>query len=167
MSNPSVVKYALHQEDFSKILKFFTDPETAWYFQEKMIPTAENDDRGFFSHHIFRDSRINSPSYDLILPLLEKLNAGPLIEIRANFVTRSDYPYECVYHNDCNYTDAKTAIFYLTRNNGYTQFDNEEKTKIYCEPNKLIVFDCKLKHKMISQTDANRRLLINLNYLEK
>jgi len=167
MSNPLVLKDVLNHQDFYKILNFFTDFKTPWYFQEKMIPNSKNDDRGFFSHYIFRDNRIDSPAFDLIYPLFEKLNVGPLVQIRANFVTRSDNPYECVFHNDCNYTDAKTAIFYLTSSNGYTQFDNEEKTKIYCESNKVIVFDCKLKHKMVSQTDVNKRLLINLNYFEK
>jgi hypothetical protein len=29
----------------------------------------------------------------------------------------------------------------------------KNKTKIYSEPNKLVVFNCKLKHRMVSQTD--------------
>ena len=103
-----------------------------------MIPGSTNDDRGFFGHFVFLNNRITSASYELLLPLLEKLNVGPLINIRTNFVLKSDKPYECVFHNDCVYEEAKTAIFYLTTNNGYTEFDNKEKTKI---PDLVFVID--------------------------
>ena len=162
-----VFKDVLIDSDFKKIKNFYDDLDTPWYFQPEMIPGSDNDDRGFFGHYVFLNNRITSPSYELLLPLLEKLNVGPLINIRTNLVVRSDKPYECVFHNDCVYEQAKTAIFYLTTNNGYTEFNNEEKTKIYCEENKLVLFDCKLQHKMVSQTNSNKRLLVNINFFPK
>lgn len=162
-----IFKGVLEKQDFEKINNFFTDINTAWFYQPKMITSSKNEDRGFFSHALFHDSQITSNAYPLIAPLLEKLNAGPLINIRANLNIKSDKQYQSEFHNDYTYDEALTAIYYLNKCNGYTEFDNDEKTKVYSEPNKLAVFNCKLKHRMVSQTDVNRRILININFFPK
>jgi len=164
---PKIFKDILDKEEFEKIKDFFMDNNTSWFYQHKMVRSSKNDDRGYFTHALFYNNRVNSNAYDLMLPLLEKLNAGPIIQIRANLNIKSDNPYFCDFHTDCNYNEALTAIYYLNKNNGYTEFDDKNKTKIYSEPNKIVVFNCKLKHRMVSQTDENRRLLININYFPK
>jgi hypothetical protein len=164
---PKIFKDVLEKEEFEKIKDFFMDVNTSWFYQSKMIISSKKEDRGFFSHALFHNNRITSDAYNLILPLLEKLNAGPIIGIRANLNIKSDKQYFCDFHTDGNYEEALTAIYYLNKNNGYTEFDDKDKTKVYSEPNKLAVFNCKLKHRMVSQTDENRRLLININYFPK
>ena len=164
---PKIFKGVLEKEDFEKIKDFFTDVNTAWFYQEKMLIKSTNDDRGFFSHALYHDNQITSDAYSLMAPLLQKLNAGPLINIRANLNIKSDKQYSSEFHNDYTYDEGITAIYYLNKNNGYTEFDDAEKTKVYSEPNKLLVFNCKLKHRMVSQTDVNRRLLININFFPK
>jgi hypothetical protein len=133
-----IFKGVLEQEQFKKIKQFFFDINTSWFYQPKMITKSSNDDRGFFSHALFHDSRITSNAFELMSPLLDSIN-----------------------------DESLTGIYYLNKCNGYTEFDNEEKTKVYSEPNKIVIFNCKLKHRMVSQTDENRRLLINLNYFPK
>jgi hypothetical protein len=162
-----ILKNALDKSDFKKINDFFTSVNTAWYYQNKMVPDSTNDDIGFFSHAIFHDNQISSDAYNLMSPLLQILNAGPLINIRANLNVRSDKPYSSAFHNDYTYDEALTAIYYLNKNNGYTEFEDEGKTKVYSEPNKVAVFNCKLRHRMVSQTDINTRLLLNINFFTK
>tara|TARA_R100000005_G_C4962947_1_gene178932 strand:+ start:644 stop:1144 length:501 start_codon:yes stop_codon:yes gene_type:complete len=162
-----IFKGILEKKDFEKINNFFTNINTAWFYQPKMITASKNDDRGFFSHALFNDNQITSDAYKLILPLLEKLNAGPLINIRANLNIKSDKQYQSEFHNDYTYDESLTAIYYLNKCNGYTEFDNMDRTKVYSEPNKLAIFNCKLKHRMVSQTDINRRILININFFPK
>ena len=164
---PQIFKGVLDKKDFEKINNFFTHINTAWFYQPKMITSSSNDDRGFFSHALFHNNQITSDAYSLMAPLLEKLNAGPLINIRANLNIKSDKQYASEFHNDYTYDEALTAIYYLNKNNGYTEFDDEDKTKVYSEPNKVAVFNCKLKHRMMSQTDVNRRILININFFPK
>jgi len=164
---PQIFKGVLDKKDFEKINNFFTNINTAWFYQPKMITSSSNDDRGFFSHALFHNNQITSDAYSLMAPLLEKLNAGPLINIRANLNIKSDKQYASEFHNDYTYDEALTAIYYLNKNNGYTEFDDEDKTKVYSEPNKVAVFNCKLKHRMMSQTDVNRRILININFFPK
>ena len=164
---PEIFKGILDKEDFEKIKIFFMDINTAWFYQPKMITKSSNEDRGFFSHALFHDNHITSDAYQIMHPILEKLNAGPLINIRANLNIKSDKQYFSEFHNDYTYDEALTAIYYLNKNNGYTEFDDESKTKVYSEPNKIVVFNCKLKHRMVSQTDVNRRILININFFPK
>jgi len=164
---PKIFKGILDKEEFEKINNFFTNINTAWYYQPKMITSSKNDDRGFFSHALFHNNRVTSDCYNLILPLIEKLNAGPLINIRANLNLKLDNQYFSEFHNDYTYDEALTAIYYLNKNNGYTEFEDKDKTKIYSEPNKIAVFNCNLKHRMVSQTDENTRLVININYFPK
>jgi len=162
-----IFKGVLEQEQFKKIKQFFFDINTSWFYQPKMITKSSNDDRGFFSHALFHDSRITSNAFELMSPLLDSINAGPLINIRANLNVKYDIPQKSEFHNDYTYDESLTGIYYLNKCNGYTEFDNEEKTKVYSEPNKIVIFNCKLKHRMVSQTDENRRLLINLKYFTK
>ena len=164
---PKIFKNILDKEEFEKIKFFFMDVYTHWFYQSKMIIGTKNEDRGYFSHYVFYNNKIASNAYDLMLPLLEKLNAGPLIKIRANLNIKLDKQYFCDFHTDYNYKEALTAIYYLNKNNGYTEFDDKNKTKVYSEPNKIAVFNCRLKHRMVSQTDENRRVLININYFPK
>jgi hypothetical protein len=49
---------------------------------------------------MFHNNRITSNAYDLMLPLLEQLNAGPIINIRANLNIKSDKQYQSEFHTD-------------------------------------------------------------------
>ena len=86
-----IFKGVLEKKDFEKINNFFTDINTAWFYQPKMITASKNDDRGFFSHALFHDSRITSNAFDLMSPLLNSINAGPLINIRANLNVKYEF----------------------------------------------------------------------------
>jgi hypothetical protein len=87
---PKVFKGILDKEEFEKIKNFFIDVNTSWFYQPKMIMSSKKEDRGYFNHLLFHNNRITSNAYDLMLPLLEKLNAGPIIGIRANLNIKSD-----------------------------------------------------------------------------
>jgi hypothetical protein len=47
---PKIFKGVLEKNDFEKINTFFTDVNTSWFYQPKMISASNNDDRGYFSH---------------------------------------------------------------------------------------------------------------------
>jgi len=85
-----IFKGVLEQEQFKKIKQFFFDINTSWFYQPKMITKSSNDDRGFFSHALFHDSRITSNAFELMSPLFEYINAGPPINIRANLNVKYD-----------------------------------------------------------------------------
>tara|TARA_Y100000004_G_scaffold178345_1_gene220842 strand:+ start:273 stop:773 length:501 start_codon:yes stop_codon:yes gene_type:complete len=162
-----IFKGVLEKQEFENIRNFFFNPKTPWYYQSKMLIKSQNDDRGFFSHVLFHENKIYSEGYSLFEPLINKLNILSLINLRANLNIKSDNRYMSEFHSDYVYKDGLTAIYYLNKCNGYTEFDNKEKTKVYSEPNKIVVFDSSMKHRMVSQTDENRRLVVNINYFPK
>ena len=43
----------------------------------------------------------------------------------------------------------------------------EEIIEIDSVENRILIFDTNISHKMISATDAKRRIIININYIQK
>jgi hypothetical protein len=61
----------------------------------------------------------------------------------------------------------KTAIYYVTANNGYTELKiNKKITKIPSVGNTMVQFDSNIKHRAVTQTNADRRVVININYYD-
>ena len=56
-----------------------------------------------------------------------------------------------------------TAIFYLNTNNGYTEFEGENR--IDCVENRLVMFPAKTRHRAIGQTDVIQRIVLNFNFI--
>ena len=57
-----------------------------------------------------------------------------------------------------------TSIFYLNSNNGGTKF--EDGTFVNSVSNRMVTFDCSLKHAPVSCTDSDRRVVASINYLK-
>ena len=58
-----------------------------------------------------------------------------------------------------------TSILYINTNNGGTQF--EDGTRVKSVANRMVTFDCSIKHASVSCTNQDRRILINFNYYNK
>ena len=109
----------------------------------------------------------NSKYFFIVKPILKILNCVVIINIRANLLLKRS-EFKSNYHIDrwgFNKPKHKTAIFYVNTNNGHTLFKNNNK-KIKCVENKLIIFDSKLSHKTVLQTDKDKRIVINFNYFD-
>ena len=53
-------------------------------------------------------------------------------------------------------------LYSINTNNGFTLFENGDK--VLSKENRAIIFDGKIKHKSVSQTDKKVRINININY---
>jgi hypothetical protein len=58
-----------------------------------------------------------------------------------------------------------TSILYINTNNGYTELESGEK--IESVANRLVSFPTNIKHRGVSQTDEQTRVLLNFNYLKR
>ena len=71
------------------------------------------------------------------------------------------------FHTDTNGQENEekmtTAIYYLNTNNGYTEF--EDGTKVDSVRNRLVVYPTNTTHRAAGQTDTNKRIVINFNYI--
>ncbi|SVA86657.1 uncharacterized protein METZ01_LOCUS139511 [marine metagenome] len=140
-----------------------------WYFQPTMV-TKEEVSPGGFDHTVYHASVPISRFYSHFIPILEQLNVAILIRIRVNLNPRLPEPYVFQFHTDTvdlgkAITNlGTTSILYINTNNGYTEL--EDGTKIESVANRLATFPTNTKHRIVTQTDEQTRILINLNYLK-
>ncbi len=108
-----------------------------------------------------------SKHYNIIEPILEKINYSRIIRIKANLTVGMLDPKPSGYHIDVgegnNVRPGFTGIYYVNTCNGYTLFQNG--TKVQSVANRMVIFDNQLKHSGVSCSDNRYRIVINFNWL--
>ena len=161
------IKYKIHKDFldkpfFDQFQKFIFSYKLSWYWEPHQY---HSNDRGFFRHTFYLHHEPRSSHYtSFIVPILEKLKCKMVSNIRANCLLKDHKQYSSTFHCDNTYS-CNTAILYMNTNNGYTLLGEKEKIKINSEANKLVVFNSQTKHCAVSQTDQERRIVINFNYV--
>ena len=162
----------LDRTDFDKIHSLLTSAEFPYFFQNWMAYVGEDsgEDMMYFSHSIIDGCELKTSQefFNIIArPILSKLNFTKFYNMGVNFNVDRGKPIISNWHTDFPPTDLyknnKTAILYISTNNGYTEFKNG--TISASEENKLIIFDNALEHRAVTQTDKKYRIVINLNYM--
>ncbi len=156
-----VIENFLDNDTFKSLQQPLLSQQFPWYYRASQVKADDKKFSDYFCHSFFQSVTINSDYWNLVIPLVNKLNVKALIEIRANLVIQRPKKIISGFHTDNDY-DCKTAIFYINTCNGYTLFENGEKVK--CNENKIIIFDTNLKHAAASQTDTKQRVVLNINY---
>tara|TARA_R100000005_G_C4925665_1_gene156933 strand:- start:333 stop:818 length:486 start_codon:yes stop_codon:yes gene_type:complete len=159
-----VIENFLDKNDFLNLENYLLEKELAWYYRDSTV--VNGDDVSYFTHSFFNEDTINSTSFNLVKPILNKLNYSSIIQIRANLILRNETSKKTGWHIDYNYKNHKTAIFYINESNGPTIFKNK-KLKIFPKKNKILIMDGNTEHALYTQTDTKRRVVININYYEK
>jgi len=120
-----------------------------------------------FTHLFYMNESASSQYIEVIQPVLDRLNFGSLVKIKLNLQLKYTSIEEFDLHNDLgeDYGHAKSAVFYLNDNNGYTRFENGER--IISKRNRMVIFDQSLKHTGSTCTDAKFRAVLNINFYEK
>jgi len=176
-----VIKNYITKEELNTIKQTLESPAFPWYCNHDITPNTyklashrqkfkkEDNTKLYlknfqFTHTFYINYNISSSAYFNILnPILKKLNPHALIRIKANLRPYVEKPHQTEWHIDNEAPSAKTAIFYVNTNNGYTLFKNKKIIK--SEENKMVVFDSKLQHCGMSSTDTKYRMVINFNYV--
>lgn len=156
-----IIDNFLEKGHFNSIKHLMFSNRFEWYYEEHMV---ENDP-GCFSHCFYDFSRIKSNYFENLEPILFKLEVKSLIKIRTNLYISQKEIYESEWHNDFPYENSMTAILYLNSCNGKTVLKLDDEIKeVESIENRMLIFPAKTEHKMISQTDSKRRMVINFNY---
>ena len=119
----------------------------------------------FFWTHTFHDrQRVESQYFDILFPLLTKINPFAIVRIRANCNTITDKIIEHGYHTDVpDWLNCNTSILYVNTNNGFTKF-MEDGSKVQSVANRLCTFPSSTRHSSTTATDVTQRVVINFNY---
>jgi len=119
-----IINNFLKETEFNKIKLGITDQFFPWYLQDGVVTPKDNHTQ--FCHTFYAPKLyVNSPYFNLIVPILEKLKIKSLIRIKANLICKNSKIIEHGYHTDFDYNNT-TAIFYINTNNGYTKFKNKK-----------------------------------------
>jgi len=154
-----IIDNFLDIEYFIKLKNTFLDINFPWYFQKGKV--FDFDGNFQCTHIFFQNNKINSNHFDLIEPILLKLNVKSLVKAKLNSTFKENIIKSFHLHTDVTF-DCITAILYLNSNNGKTVFKNGEE--IESIENRIVVFPSNLEHTGTTHTDTHYRMVLNLNY---
>ena len=155
-----VIDDFLPEEEFNSIQSLLMGYEFTWFYQ---LGAVKLDDGQYQMCHMFYqpDVGANSKHIDIWNSFMIKVGAKECKRIKANLSFKTDIPEYSLFHYD--YSDMKTAIFYINTNNGYTEFENG--VRVNSVANRVCIFDSNLKHRGTTHTEGgHQRVVVNFNY---
>lgn len=171
MREIKVIDNFLSKKSFKKIEDIILSDQFPWYWvQQSTWEKTKHGKDSFLCHSIQYKEAINSSfCEDIMQPIQSKLKYSELLRAKLNLQYNRGTAIKTNYHSDFpEYVDQhkffSTAILYLTTCNGYTQFECN-KAKIRSVANRLVLFPGELCHRGVCQTDTNRRVLLNINFI--
>jgi len=160
MKSYKVYDNFLKRSEFLKIKTVLESWNFPWYFQPTINLNHSYDDLDcYFTHNIFNQELGRSSSFDLVAPILNKLNIKSLIRVKCNLYPRTDNVNINKPHTDFNFKH-KGAIFYINTNDGGTIM--KDKSKVDSVENRLLIFEPHHEHS--STTTSNKKCRININF---
>ena len=163
----------LDSEDFSKLNTLVESGDFPWFFNQHITYEGEEKTTGQFTHTLYRANEGNAEwtntFFGVLMPQIENVHAGSdviIISSKVNLNWRQDDNRPIgTFHRDRDIPGDihKTAIFYLNTNDGFTKFETGKTVK--SEANRIIIFDGNINHHGYTCTDAQTRIILNLNYL--
>ena len=158
----NIIDDYLNMEDFDKLESIIDNPFFPWFFQKEQV----KDDDPFFCHILYCNDISQSEFYRPVLNIFKKhINWISLYRLNANLATKIGSTSK--FHTDTNReedeTKMTTSIFYLNTNNGYTEFENGEI--VDSVQNRLVTFPTNTSHRAVGQTDTDKRIVLNFNYI--
>ena len=163
-NNYKIIDNFLSENDVNNLYNFLIS-KTPWFFRDCL--SNINDNEHFYFIHILLDAQTKIKSFfydDILNNILNKSKIDNLIRIQANLFVKQSKHYKSEKHEDePDLKNYKTAIFYVNTNNGYTILHtNKGDVKIKSIKNRLLIFDGKIQHRAVTQTDEKLRININI-----
>ena len=166
-----VIDNFLDKHTFDLFQKFILGSQMVWHWNEYIIVDDEkfkgNPNQYQFAYTFYDMSPIQGNTHNNLYPLIEpfvlKLKPNFLRRIKTNLTTRTLFHQIGGYHTDFAYSPpAKTAVYYVNTNNGYTIVKGYGKVESV--ENRMVIFDSDILHTGVSCTDEKRRIVVNFNY---
>jgi hypothetical protein len=161
-----VIDNFLDETSFAILKSVMMEDEFPWFWNDAILDTSKTTkDQYQFTHAFYKNHSIHSSYFDIVRPIVEKINPIAIMRIKANLNPRTENIIEHGYHIDLYNapTNHRTSVFYVNTNNGYTKF--EDGTKVESVENRLISFKTPIRHTGSTCNDVNRRVVINFNYI--
>lgn len=176
MNEIKVIDNFCNKELFEK-LQSVNGRRIPWEFDEILSYDNEFDDqicdKNFNHQYVFNlyelEEGAQHPYFQLIKPILDKLQARCLMRAKINAISRENEIIIHGFHQDFVFLNSPeglnniySAILYLNTNNGFTVFQNGKRVESVA--NRMVIFPAKYKHSSTTCTDTIRRMSLNIVY---
>ena len=155
-----IIDNFLPEEEFKSIQRLMMGNMFPWsYCQGRTTP----DDGSFLMVHMFFREEVGQSSQwmKIWVNLMNKLGAKKCTRIKANLTFKTPTIETAPFHTD--FADMKTATFYISTNNGYTEFENG--VRVNSVANRVCIFDSNLFHCGTTHSEGgHQRVVVNFNY---
>lgn len=156
-----IIDNFLPEDTFNAVVDVITNGQFAWYSRNEGVAHSDDFSDKYFTHTFFVNSRQNSEHFDLLLPILDKMDCKALIRAKANLYSRNTKLIEHASHVDFEY-EHKAFILYLNTNDGFTRMT--DGTVVDSVANRAVFFSGHKQHNSTNCTDALCRMNISINY---
>jgi hypothetical protein len=117
------------------------------------------------SHLFYTKSMALSHVFDMMNPILTKLDPVALLRGKINLYFGTERQSIHGYHVDNNLKNCTTCVYFLNTNNGKLYF--KDGTAIDSVENRIVLFDSRTFHSSSTCTDQPYRCTININYIDR
>jgi hypothetical protein len=162
-----IIDNFLSEEEY-KIIKKSLLGDFPWYYLDCKVEQDDVDDKYNYQliHMFYNNFTIQSSYWELIKPIINRLNPATIVRIKANLNPNTDNYHQFNFHTDTSIKfKGKTAVYYINTNNGKTIF--KDGTTIDSIANRIVIFDNNIEHTNTTCTDQKVRCVLNLNYTEQ
>ena len=154
-----IINNFLSDTDFQNLKKNLTS-NTFPYFYEEGVADENDNEHFYFIHELYYKHTPNSNFFNLILPLINKLNVKSLIRAKINLFPRTEKLIKYGEHVDFDF-NHKGAILYINNCDGGTYIGDKFIPSV---ENQVLLFDASTMHQSTNCTDEKCRINININY---
>ena len=163
----------LPEEVFTPIKDYVLGGQFPWFHSSSSV--KDNDGCPQFSSLIYVDcAPLNTDLWNRIRPIFATLNPIGISRVKFNATARTSKIQEKPLHVDItgpcespdppypNVPDYSICVIYFNDCDGYTYF--EDGQKVVSKENRAVIFPGDLLHAGTSCTDADLRVVLNIDY---
>ena len=156
-----VIDNFLERDDFMFVKDALMGDEIPWFYNDCVSDMGDKE--CYFTHRFYNEEVGQTPGYQVVSKLIEKLKCKKLIRVKGNLYMSTIKSKKHAYHKDMD-NKHKGCLLYINTNNGYNYF-KEERKKIKPKENRAVFFNPSIEHCSSTCTDEKRRITINVKYL--
>ena len=155
-----IIDNFLPEEEFKSIQSLMTSVKFNWFYVDGR--TTPDDGLYYMGHVFFQPEQgSNSQHINIWNTFMTKVEAKKCERIKANLTFKTPTIEPAFFHID--YSNMKTATFYINTNNGYTEFKNG--VRVNSVANRVCIFDSNLQHRGTTHSEGGQqRIAVNFNY---
>ena len=159
-----VIENFLEKNDYLKLKQLIFDIDFPWRIRNGMV----TDNVYYFTYSFFNNFVCQSTHFEkYIIPIMNKLNAKAIIQIRANLLLNQLFEKSDLHIDNNADVNCKTAVLNFTTCDGGTELLVNNKLEfVKSVENKMIIFNSDIKHRTIASKTTSARIILNMNYFD-